>query len=180
MLVTCFSTARSVTNRRSAIAWFERPSAISSSTSRSRGGELLERVVGALAPDELADDGGVERGAAVGDPAHGGAELLEVGDAVLEEVADPLGARLEKRHRVARLDVLREKQHADVGMALADLARSLQSLVRVGRRHADVDHRHVRLVHRDVAQEVLGGAGLRHDLEARLLEKPRHSLSEED
>ena len=35
MLVTCFSTARSVTNMRSAIAWLERPSAISSSTSRS-------------------------------------------------------------------------------------------------------------------------------------------------
>ena len=29
MLVTCFSTARSVTNSRSAIAWFVRPSAIS-------------------------------------------------------------------------------------------------------------------------------------------------------
>ena len=37
MLVTCFSTARSVTTSCSAMAWFERPSAISSSTSRSRG-----------------------------------------------------------------------------------------------------------------------------------------------
>ena len=37
MLVTCFSTARSVTTMCSAIALFERPSAISSSTSRSRG-----------------------------------------------------------------------------------------------------------------------------------------------
>src|SRR3954454_2482715 len=37
MLVTCFSTARSVTTSRSAIAWFDRPSAMSSSTSRSRG-----------------------------------------------------------------------------------------------------------------------------------------------
>src|SRR3954470_3380425 len=37
MLVTCFSTARSVTTMRSAIALFDRPSAISSRTSRSRG-----------------------------------------------------------------------------------------------------------------------------------------------
>src|SRR5581483_227442 len=37
MLVTCFSTARSVTTSRSPIAWFDRPSAISPSTSRSRG-----------------------------------------------------------------------------------------------------------------------------------------------
>src|SRR4051794_13683741 len=37
MLVTCFCTPRSEMSRRSAIPWFERPSAISSSTSRSRG-----------------------------------------------------------------------------------------------------------------------------------------------
>jgi hypothetical protein len=37
MDVTCFSTARSVTTRRSAIAMFDSPSAISPSTSRSRG-----------------------------------------------------------------------------------------------------------------------------------------------
>ncbi len=37
MLVTCFSTARSVTTSCAEIALLERPSAISSSTSRSRG-----------------------------------------------------------------------------------------------------------------------------------------------
>ena len=37
MLVTCFSTARSVTTSRPAIPAFDRPSAISSRTSRSRG-----------------------------------------------------------------------------------------------------------------------------------------------
>src|SRR3954469_12839294 len=37
MLVTCFSTARSVTTSASAIAWLDLPSAISPSTSRSRG-----------------------------------------------------------------------------------------------------------------------------------------------
>ena len=144
------------------------------------GGQLVERVVGALAPDELAHDGRIERRAAVRDAAHGRAELLEVGDPVLEEVADALGARLEQRHRVAGLDVLREEQDADVGMPLADLARCDEPLVGVRRRHADVDHGDVRLVHRDVAQEVLRGAGLRHDLEARLLEKPRDPLAEED
>src|SRR6188472_1073854 len=84
-------------------------------------GELLERVVTALAANELADDGGIERGAAVGDPAHGRAELLEVRDPVLEEIADALGARLEQRHRIARLDVLRKEQDADTGMPLTDL-----------------------------------------------------------
>jgi hypothetical protein len=37
MLETYFSTARSVITSLSAIPWFERPSAISTSTSRSRG-----------------------------------------------------------------------------------------------------------------------------------------------
>ena len=180
MLVTCFSTARSVTKSRSAIAWFDRPSAISSSTSRSRGGQLLERVVGALPTHELADDGGVERRAAVGHAAHGRAELLEIGDAVLEQVADALGARLEERHRVPGLDVLREQEHADRGMPLADLAGGPKALVRVRRRHADVDDRDVGLVHRDVAEQVLRVARLRDDLEPRFLEQPRHAFPEED
>ena len=63
MLVTCFSTPRSVRNTRAAIAEFERPSAISSSTSRSRG-QRADRVVVAAAAHELRDDAGIERGAA--------------------------------------------------------------------------------------------------------------------
>ena len=43
--------------------------------------------------DELADDRRVERRAALGDAAHGGGELVDVGDAVLEQIADALGAR---------------------------------------------------------------------------------------
>ena len=48
------------------------------------------------------------------------------------------------------------------------------------RRHANVDHGDVRLVHRDVAEEVFRVAGLRHDLESRLLEKSRDPFAEED
>ena len=64
-------------------------------------------------------------------------------------------------------------------MTLADLLGGAQALVRMGRRHADVDDRDVRLVHRDVAQEVVRRAGLRDDVEAGLLEQPRDALSEE-
>ena len=39
--------------------------------------------------------------------------------------------------------------------------RRPEALVRVRRRHADVDDRDGRLVHRDVTEEVVGGAGLR-------------------
>ncbi len=63
MLVTCFSTARGEMNSRRPIAWLERPSAISSSTSRSLGdsrgahvaerGELIREVVGDQLIDQL-------------------------------------------------------------------------------------------------------------------------------
>ena len=97
MLVTCFSTARSVTNSRSAIAWLERPSAMSSSTSRSRGVSSVERVVLTAPAEELGDDCGVERGSSLGDAPHRRRELVEVGHAVLEQVADALPSLSEKR-----------------------------------------------------------------------------------
>ena len=179
MLVTCFSTARSVTNIRSAIAWFERPSAMYSRTSRSRGERPLERVVAAVPADELADDGRIECRAALGDPPHGGGELLDVGDAVLEQVADALGALGEKLHRVARLHVLGEDEHAGRLVVLADLLGRPQPLIGLRRRHPDVHDRDVRLVHRDVAQQILGVAGLRDDVEAGLHEQPGDSLAQE-
>ncbi len=74
MLETYFSTARTVITSLSAIPWLERPSAISSSTSRSRGvssasGSSLRRfesnvetMIGSIAepPFGHAPDGGEE------------------------------------------------------------------------------------------------------------------------
>ena len=112
--------------------------------------QLVERVVSALPPDQLAHDGGVEGRTAVRDPSDGRAELLEVGDAILQQIPDPLGARLEQRHRIAGLDVLREEEDADPGMRVADLLRRPQPLVGVRRRHPDVDDRDIGLVHGDM------------------------------
>ena len=63
-------------------------------------GELVERVVAAAPADEQRDDLGVERRAALADAPHGGGELVDVGDAVLEQVADALGALGEQLERV--------------------------------------------------------------------------------
>ena len=71
MLLVCLLTAFSVTNIRAAIAAFDRPSAISPSTSRSRGVSVLERVVGGRAPgQQLRDHLGIHRRAAAGHLAH--------------------------------------------------------------------------------------------------------------
>ena len=47
------------------------------------------------------------------------------------------------------------------------------------RRHPHVDDGDVRAVRADLAQQVLGVAGLARDLEAGLLEQPRETLAQE-
>ena len=64
-------------------------------------------------------------------------------------------------------------------MVLADLLGRPQPLIGLRRRHPDVHDRNVRLVHRDVAQQILGVAGLRDDVEAGLHEQPGDSLAQE-
>ncbi len=56
-------------------------------------GETLERVVArSAAADELVDDCGVEDRSAVTDAVDAGGELVQVGDTLLEQVADAVGA----------------------------------------------------------------------------------------
>ena len=112
MLVTCFSTARSGDHEplgdrlvRAALGHQLEHLALARR-------QLLERIVAAAPADELRDDGRVERRAALGDAAHRRGELVHVGDAVLQQVADALGALAEQLHRVGRLDVLRQDEHA--------------------------------------------------------------------
>ena len=64
-------------------------------------------------------------------------------------------------------------------MALTDLPCRDEPLIRVGRRHPDVDDRHVGLVHRDVAQQVVGRPRLGDDLEPGLLQEARDALAQE-
>ena len=177
--MTCFSTARSVTTSSAAIAALERPSAISPSTSRSRGVSSSSGSSRALAAEHLRDDLGVERRAAAADAAHRVGERVDVGDPVLEQVAEPLGALGEQLARVGDLDVLGEHEDADLGQLGADLARRPQALVGVGRRHPHVDDGDVGLVGADLAQQLLGVAGLADDLEPGLLEQAHHALAQQ-
>ena len=64
-------------------------------------------------------------------------------------------------------------------MALADLLGGDEPLVRLRRRHPDVDHGDVGPMHRHVAEEILGVAGLRHDVEPRFVEQPRDAFAQE-
>jgi hypothetical protein len=73
-------------------------------------------------------------------------EFVDVGDPVLEQVADSSGSVAEKFHGVVGLDVLRQHQDTHVRVLGADLACCLEALVRVGGRHPDVDDHRVRWV----------------------------------
>ena len=162
MLVTCFSTARSETTNASAIAAFERPSAISSSTSRSRGGERAR----AGRPSRWRPTRCETTSGSSADPPPATRcdrvdEALDVGDAVLQQVADAGRVVGQQRLRVVGLDVLGQDQHAQVGVLGAQLDRRAQAVVGVVGRHAHVDDRDVGLVGADLAHEVVGVARLR-------------------
>ena len=176
--VTCFSTALSVITSFSAIPLLERPWAISSSTSRSRGESSSSGSVRRRRPSICADDLGVEHRAALADGADGVRERVEVADAVLEQVADALGAVADQVDRVALLDVLGEHEHLRVRVLLADLHRRAQAVVGVGRRHLDVDDRDVGPVRPDLAAQVDRVAGLADHVEARLLQQAAQPLAE--
>ena len=113
--------------------WFERPSAMSSSTSRSRG-ELGKRVVAPVSREQRRDDDRVDRRASFRNPPDRADELLDVADAILEQVAGAVGRVGQQLHRQSDLDVLREHEHAHRGVIGADLQGGLHPLVVVCRR----------------------------------------------
>ena len=142
-------------------------------------GERLERVVAAAPAEHVGDDRRVEHRPAGGDAPHGVGEQLEVGHAVLEQVADALGVVADQVDRVALLRVLAEHEHADVRLRRADLHRRAQPVVGVVGRHLHVDDRDVRLVRGDLAQQVGRIAGLGDDLEAGVAEQPHDPLAQQ-
>ena len=90
-LVTCFSTACGVTTSSSAMPLFERPSAISSSTSRSRGVRASSGSSRRRRPSMCATTVGSSTEPPLPTRRTASANTAEVGHAVLEQVADALG-----------------------------------------------------------------------------------------
>ena len=103
-------------------------------------GQLRERGMrhALLRCDERLDDLRVEHAAALrhlGERAH---ELLDVGDALLQQVAEAGRAVLQQVVGVLLLRELREHDHADVRVGRPDPLRGADALVGVARRHPDV------------------------------------------
>ena len=141
--------------------------------------EVVERVHPAAAAEHPRDDLRVQRRSSLRDLAHGGDEVVEVGDAVLEQVADAARVLADELGRVALDEVLGEHEHADLGVVAADLERRAQAVVGEVGRHPHVDDRDVRLVRADLAQQVRRVARASDDLDPRVLEQPRDALAEQ-
>ena len=178
MLLMCLATAFSVTWRAAPIEALDRPSAISASTSFSRVGEPVQRLV-ALPGHHRGDHLGVEHGAAVEHLAHAVDELPHVGDPVLEQVADRALAAGQQLAGVELLDVLREHQHREARPARAHRDRGAQPLVGERRRHPHVEDGavHVGVGQRDVELDRV--VDRVDDLEARALEQLDQAGAEE-
>jgi hypothetical protein len=119
------------------------------------------------------------RRAAGSDAAHGLQEDAEVADAILEQVAHAGGVVADQVERVPGLEELREHEHADRGLLLADRLGGADAVIgRVGR-HLDVGHDDVGLVRARLAQEIRGVGGDAGHLVAAFLEHADDALAHE-
>ena len=72
---------------------------------------------------------------------------------------------------MARFDVLRENENAQLRMVGPDRLRGDETLVRVRRRHPDVDDRDVRPIQTNLSQQSLRVFCLTYDVDACVLQQ---------
>src|SRR3954453_4074880 len=189
MLVTCFSTARSVTTIRSAMPVLERPSAISSSTSRSRGVSSASGSSRRWRPTSWLTTPGstalppsparIPRPPPLPHPPHRRGELVDIRHAILQQVADTLTRLRQQLHRIPRLHVLAQHQHPHLRIPLTDPLRRTQPLIRMRRRHPDIHDRHIRLGKPPPPHQILRIINLPNHLKPRIHQQPRHTLPQQ-
>ena len=137
----------------------------------------VDRALRHAPPQHPPDDLRIERAAAGGHAADRLDEGLDVADALLEQVADTLGAVADEVDGVALLVELREHQHADLGVARAELERGAQAVVLAARRHPHIHHRDIGTMRERATEEVVGISHLGDDLEARLGQQASDALA---
>ena len=159
---------------------FERPSAISASTSRSRGDRTSSGSSTPLGGDELLDERGIDDRAALDDPLERVDELVDVGDAALQQVAAAARRSASSSVACSTWTCAESTTIAVSGnSSRIDAAASRPSVVCVGGIRMSTIARSGRCSRTSVDQ--LGGvAGLADDLEARTLEQAGQTLAQED
>ena len=146
--VTCFSTAGGADRQPVGDALVGEPLGHQREHLALARREVVERVLPAAAAEHPRDHLGVERRPAAARPSDRLDEVAEVGDAVLEQVADAARVVADELGHEALDEVLGEHEHADLGLLAPDLDRRPQPVVGEVRRHPDVDDRDVGPVRR--------------------------------
>ena len=141
--------------------------------------EPIQRSVALAAAQHPADHLGVKRAAAPRNPIDRVDEALDVTDALLEQVADSLGAVPDQLDRVVLLVVLRKHKHTGFGPLPSKLDRRPQAVVAVAWRHVDIRDRDRWPVREALAQEILGVASLSDDFESGIGEQSCDPLAQQ-
>ena len=118
---------------------FERPLAINPQYLALARRQTVERAT-APAGQELGDDLGVEHGPARRNALTGVDEVADIGNALLQQIADPLTVASQQFGRVALLDVLREHQDRLRGRGHTQRDRGSDPLVGERRGKTNVEH----------------------------------------
>lgn len=140
--------------------------------------EVRDRIC--TPPHELANDLGVEHAATTGDPFDSVAELFERSDAVLQEVADSVGASREQLGSVDDLDVLAEEEYRGAGKLLADRDCGSHALILELGRHTNVEHDDINFGRCKRCEEGVRVADGSHGLVACLVEQPNEALAQQE
>jgi len=139
-------------------------------------GELVERILDIAGHHEFLNQSRVDHRPATAHSSDGIEELIDVGNATLEQVAGAAPAR-EQRHRVLHLDVCREDQERRLGELFANRPGCLESLRPMGGRHADIHDRESGLLLFDQPHQFRGVTRLADDLVPAPLEQAGEALA---
>ena len=157
------------------MAALDLPSAMSWRTSISRGAKGRQSVLLARAHEDLGHDLRVQHGASPGDFLDGGEEVLDIGNAVFEQVAEAAGVLGDEFGCVLLFHVLAEHEDLDVRVLLADEDGGADAFIGECRGHAHVDDGEVRRIVVDDGQEFVGVGHGGDDLVSGVGEQPFES-----
>ena len=142
-------------------------------------GQRGERVLAPAGGHQLPDQRRVHDRAASGDPLQRVQELVHIGDAALEQVADAASAS-QQLHRVLDLGVSGQHQDGGSRQFLTDHPGRLQPFGRVRGRHPDVGHYQVGPGLPGQRQQLRAVTGLPRHLIAGVVEQTGQALAEQD
>jgi hypothetical protein len=175
----CFSTARSEAQRGGDRGVGAAQGHLGQDLALTRR-EVLERGVGPARAgvDQRLHHLRVDHRATRRDLAHRAHELVDIGDALLQQVGAPFGSAIEQLERVAGFDVLAEHHHAELRVRVAELRRRAHAFVGSGRRHADVGEHDVGGVGLDRGDETVEVLARARDLDVGIgVEQARDGLT---